>query len=55
MLEEVDDLSGEDMNGRLSLRYGDSLDELRRELGGSANDAIAHVSVVIGLTKSGES
>jgi Type IV secretion-system coupling protein DNA-binding domain len=53
MLEEVDDLSGEDMNGRLSLRYGESLDDLRRELGGSPNDAIAHVSVVIGLTKSG--
>jgi hypothetical protein len=53
MLEEVDDLSGEDMNGRLSLRYGESLDDLGRELGGTVNDAIAHVSVVIGLTKSG--
>ena len=54
MLEEVDDLPSDQMAGRLSLRYGSSLDDLRKEMGGSQSDAIAHVSVVIGLTKSGQ-
>src|SRR5262249_48394043 len=53
MLEEVDDRLSEDLTGRLALRYSDSLEELSRELPGTIRGAVAHVSVVIGLTRSG--
>jgi hypothetical protein len=53
MLEEVDDRSAEDLGDRLALRYSESLDHLGREVLGVALGAVAHVSVVIGLTKSG--